>query len=104
MAQQSTHHAGLARAEIELGEQVINNVVVVAGVEGDIGGASGLHHRAHNVQRLIAIEWRDFNGNDIVNLREFAPEAVWQGPSAYARLQVETDNRNHLCDGSRMLD
>ena len=104
MAQQSAREASFSAAEIELGEQIYNNVVVVAGIESDFWGTAGFHNCADNIQRLIAVEWRDFYGNHFINLREFAPEAVGQQAATYAGLQVETDNRNGFRDGSRVLD
>src|SRR6202030_1195623 len=104
VAEQSTYDASLAAAEIELREQVGNDVVVVAGVERDFRGASGLYHCAHDIQRLIAVERRDFNSDDILDFRELAPKRVRQRPPAHAGLEVEADDWNRVCDGPRVRD
>src|SRR5262245_36158329 len=55
-------------------EQIQNNVVVVAGVEGDV--ATGFGDGADDVEGLIAIEGSNFYGDDVFDLCELAPEFV----------------------------
>jgi hypothetical protein len=67
-----------------------HDAVVVAGVERDVI-ASGLDHRADDIERLVAVERRDLDGDDVVDFGEAAPET-----SAAARVRrrwAEDKNR-----------
>ncbi len=81
MAEQSTDQTTFALAAANLktkrGEQVGQNVVVIAGVQRDVHSA-GIGHRAYDVQRLIAVERRNLDRHHVLNFREPSPEGIWQ--------------------------
>ena len=58
--------------------------------------AARVGHRAHHVQRLVAIERRDLDRDDVLDLGQPPPEREPQHPSADRRLEVEPDDRDHL--------
>ncbi len=59
---------------MELGEQVGDDRVVVAGVERDLIGAARGGHPAHQLQRAVPVEGRSLDGDDGRDRRELAPE------------------------------
>ena len=69
-------------AEIETGQEVRQNVVVVSGVESDVPGAAGLNDGPDHIQRLISIKWRDLDGNHIFDLHKTPPELKTQNAPA----------------------
>ena len=79
MPKQTAHDAASDRlsllSERVRREQIQDDVVIVAGVKGDVV-ALGLDHGADHVQRLIAIERRDFDGDDIFDLGKAPPECM----------------------------
>jgi len=83
-------------------EEVHDDVVVVAGVERDVTARFG--YRADDVERLIAIERSDFNGDDIFDFDKFFPEVVRENAAADGGLEVETYDRDDLCDGAAVSE
>ena len=75
MSQQAAGNSERLSAEVKLREQVVQNVVIVSGVESDFLGAARLRQGANNVERLIAIKRRDLNRDDIFDLNKLAPES-----------------------------
>ena len=55
----------------------------------------GFGDGADDVERLVAVERRDLDRDDVGDLREAPPERVRQPPPADRRLQVEADERDH---------
>ena len=99
VSQQAADDAALDRAsrrcESERGHEVRDDGIVVAGVQRDVV-ATGVDDGADDVERLVAIERRDLDGDDARDLGEAAPERVAQRTAAYRRLQVEADDRQPL--------
>ena len=83
-------------------EQVHYDVVVVAGVERNV--AAGFGDGAHDVKSLVTIEGSDFDGGDIFDFGECAPELVRENATADGRLKIEADDGNNLCDGAAMRE
>ena len=79
-------------------------MIVVAGIERDPLGGARLHHAAHHVERAIAIERRDLDGDHVLDGRKAAPERHRQDETADGGLQVEPDQRNFARDRLRMRD
>ena len=77
MTEQPAHDAALdsltAHFEAEWCDQVHDDVVVIAGVEGDIVAAR-FGDGAHHIQSLVSVEGSDLDGDDIVNFRKSPPE------------------------------
>ena len=89
--------------EPERRHQIAHDGVVVAGVERDVVAAR-VDDGADDVERLIAVERRDLDGDDAGNLGEAAPEGVGQHAAADRRLQVEADERNACADRLAVRD
>ena len=77
-------------------------MVVIPGIESDLLAPVGLHHRAHNVKRPVAVERSDLDRRGVLDRSELAPELIGQYPPPDRRLQVKAHQRNHLGNGSRM--
>jgi hypothetical protein len=92
------------RPDNPFGEQVEQNVIVVASVERDVTGASGFGNGAHYVECLVAVERGNLDGDYVRDLDEAPPEFERQQPATDGRLEVKTDQRNLLCDRSAMCD
>src|SRR5215472_17033393 len=82
------------RPENKGSEQIHYDVVVVTGIQGDV--AAGFGDSAYDIEGLVAVERRDFDGDDVFDLRELAPEFVGENAAADGRLQIETNNRQNL--------
>ena len=72
-------------------EQIEDDVVVVAGVERDVV-AAGFGDGADDIDRLVAVEGRHLDGDDVANFREAAPEREREHASADRGLKIETDD------------
>ena len=57
-------------------QQVVQDIVVISGIERDFLSAAGFSQSAHDVDRLIPIEGSDLDCDHIVDLGELAPEFV----------------------------
>ncbi len=99
-------HHGLAAvvAYDERREQVEHDVIVIPGIERDALGGAGLDHAAHHVERAVAIERRDLDRDDVLDLGEAPPERHRQHQPADGRLQIEADQRDLACHRLRMCD
>ena len=91
-------------AQVERQHQVEQDVVVVAGVERDAVERARRRHAAQHVERAVAVERRDLDGDDVVDGGEAAPEIGAEDDAADRRLQVEADQRNFARDGLAMGD
>ena len=102
LAQQPPGNESSAAAEAKRREQIHDDVVVVAGIEGDIL-AAGRTDGANDVERLVAVERRDLDRHHLGNLGKRAPEPMRKDASAHGRLQVEPDQRDLAGDLPAML-
>ena len=93
LSKQPAHHPELDISKLINGEQVVDDVVVIACVDRDLAGSSTLGHRTHHVDRLVAMEGRYLDRDYIVDLGEASPEAVGKHSASDGWLQVEADNR-----------
>ena len=75
-------------------DEVEQDVVVVAGVEGHAFLGAGLDDAAQNVEGTVAVEGRDLDRDHVLQRREAAPEGGAKQDAADRRLQVETHQRN----------
>src|SRR2546430_7647633 len=83
-------------------EQVHDDVVVVSGVEGDF--AAGFGDGADDVKSLVTIEGSDFDGGDIFDFGELAPEFVREDAATDGGLKIKADDGNNLCDGATVRE
>ena len=104
VAQQPARDAHGMLAETEWCEQVDHDAVVIAGIERDLAGTARLRQRAHHVERLVAVERCHFDGHDIFDLDELAPEFIGQNAPAHGGLQIETKQRDHGGNGACVDD
>jgi len=81
-------------------EEVHHDVVVIAGVERNV--AAGFGDGADDIQSLVAIERSDFDGGDIFDFGEFAPEIVREDAATDGWLKIKADDGKNLCDGAAM--
>src|SRR5450432_2216190 len=76
-------------------QQVDEDAVVVAGVQGNVFAAC-VGHGPDDVQRAIAVEWSDLDCPHAFDLGEGAPEGVAERPSSHAGLEIEAEQRQYL--------
>src|SRR5205085_7308624 len=98
MAEQATSErrsgGDAALAKVERQCEVEQDVVVVAGIKRySIERACG-RDTAQHIERAVAIERRDLDGDDIVDQREAPPELGAENDTADRRLQIKPDQRN----------
>jgi len=84
--------------------QIEQDVVIIAGVECNAVKRAGGADAAQHVERPVAIERRDLNGDDIVDRGKASPEISAENDAADRGLQIEADQRNHACDRLTMRD
>ena len=99
VSQQTADDASAVAAEIKFCQQIDQDVVVVAGIQSNLIFATGIEHSTDHIDGLIAIERRHFDGNDIFNLDELAPEAIGKNLAAGERLQIKADDGQNGSDG-----
>src|SRR5215212_9797412 len=81
-------------AQVERQCQVEQDVVVVTSVERySIERACG-RDAAQHIERAVAMEWRNFDGDDIVDQGKAPPELGTKDDPADRRLQIKPDQRN----------
>src|SRR5690349_9876163 len=78
-------------------EEVQQDVVVVAGVERDVA-STGVGDRSDDIERLVAVERGDLDGDDVFDFREPSPERVGQNASTGRGLEIEAEQRDDLGD------
>src|SRR6266576_2827831 len=95
VAQWAAYNAVFPRASVDLekiGRQKIHgHIVIIAGVERDV--SAGFGDGADDIQRLVTVEWRNLDSDNIFNLGERAPEFVGKHAAAHSLLQVKTNQR-----------
>src|SRR5690348_12473671 len=98
LSQQATDDVYDVVAEPERGQQIDDDVVVVAGVQRDVAGPSRLDDGADHVDRRVPVERRDLDRDDAVDLGERPPEVEAEAPVADRGLDVEAANGHDLGD------
>jgi len=93
LAEEAAVDVARASGEGERGEEVGEDVVVVAGVEGNVV-AAGSEDGADDVECAVAVEGGDFDGDKLRDVGERAPERVTENAAADGGLQIETDEWN----------
>ena len=86
------------------GGEVEQDVVVIAGIDGDPLLGAGLDDAAHHVERAVAVERRGLDRDRVVDPGEAPPEPGRQHPPADRRLEVEPDQRDLAGDQAAVLD
>jgi hypothetical protein len=69
-------------------------MIVIAGIERDAVERAGSRHPAQHIERAIAVERRDLDRDDIVDLGEAPPEIRSENDAADRGLKIEADQRN----------
>src|SRR5690242_4101700 len=95
MAEQSANDTKPFATQIKFGEEIDEDVVVIACIECDLLCATGLHNRTNHIKCLVSVERRDLDGHNVIDLRELPPEFEGQNTSAYRWLQIKTNDRQH---------
>ena len=103
MSEQAAGKADALTAEIKPRQQIVQNVVIVSGVESDLLGAAGLRERSNNVDGLVAIERCNLDRDDVLDLKKLSPEFIGQIAPADRGLQVETDDRDDRGNGASVF-
>src|SRR5581483_8689064 len=85
-------------------EQVADNIVIVAGIEGDLIDSAAIDDRSYDIECLVAIERRNFDGDHVWDFREPAPEFVGKHAPSYRGLEVKTDHRNDRSNSARVIE
>ena len=93
LAEEAAVDVARAPGEGERSEEVGEDVVVVAGVEGNVV-AAGSEDGADDVECAVAVEGGDFDGDKFRDVGERAPERVTENAAADGGLQIETEEWN----------
>ena len=83
-------------------EKIQDDVVVVAGVKGDVTARLG--DGANYVERLITIKRSDFDGDDVFDFGKLSPEVVGENAAADRGLKIKADDGNDLRDGTAVSE
>jgi len=93
LAEEAAVDVARASGEGERGEEVGEDVVVVAGVEGNVV-AAGSEDGADDVECAVAVERGNFDGDKFRDVGERAPERITENAAANGGLQIESDEWN----------
>jgi hypothetical protein len=95
VAQKAAYNAVFPRPSVDLenieSEKIHGDIVIIAGVQRDV--SPGFGDGTYDIQRLVTVEWRNFDGDNIFNLSELAPESIRKYAATHGRLQVKTNQR-----------
>ena len=80
-------------AQIERQRKVEQDVVVIAGIERDAVERARGGDAAQHVERAVAVERRDLDGDDVVDGGKAPPEIGTEDHAADRRLQIKSDQR-----------
>jgi hypothetical protein len=96
VAQKAAYNAVFPRASVDLenmgSEKIHSDIVIITGVERDV--SPGFGDGADDIQRLVTVEWRNLDGDNIFNLGELAPESLGKYAATHGGLQVKTNERH----------
>lgn len=95
---------GPRHVEAVRGQQIGYDIVIVAGIQGDLVPAGRKRNAADQVDALIAVKAGAFHGSDIGDIRRRAPIVKGQPPSAAGRLQIEANDRHNGRNVPRAAD
>src|SRR5262249_20841447 len=93
-----------ARPDTIFSEQIDHDIIVVSGIESDLVRATRFSDGSDHIERLVAIEGGDFDGNDVWDFGETTPKTARQEAPAGRWLQVKTEERNLASDSLAVLD
>src|ERR1051326_952915 len=79
-------------------------MVIVTRVQRHPARPPRIGYRAHNVLCRVAIEWRDLDGDQIVELGQSPPEVVAERAATNSGLQIEAKEGKHLGHAATMFD
>src|SRR4051812_4906369 len=99
MSEQSADDAPVFAGEMMRREEIKDDVVVIAGVKRDVV-APGVGDGADHVDRLVAVERRHLDGDDVFDLGESTPEGVRQDTTTNGALEIKTDDGDHVGDST----
>jgi hypothetical protein len=102
-ANNSVKFDALIGTELEWGQEIHDDVVVISSVESDVI-APCFNDGSNHVQRLVPIKGGDLDGGNILNLSELPPERVRQRPAASSRLQVKADHGKNSGNGAAVSE
>ena len=103
VAEQAADNADVLATEIEPGQQVKEDVVVIAGVESNFLGAPGLREGPDHVECVVTIERSDLDGGYVFDLEELAPEFVRKDAASDRGLKIEAYDRDQPGDGAGVV-
>src|SRR6266851_9511462 len=104
LAQQAAGKPNPLAPEIKLAQQIKENMVIIAGVQGDLVGATRVRYRPHHIEGLIAVERRNLYGDNVLDFCQLAPKLVRQDASANTALQIKPDHRNNRGNRAGMIE
>src|ERR1700730_1578853 len=104
VAQQAAGKTNSLVAELIGSKQVEQNIIVIAGIQGDLFGAPRFGKGANYFEGLIAIERRHLDGYYVFDITAFMPESVRKNAPTDAGLEVKSDDGHDRGNGSRVLD
>ena len=104
VTEQAADKAKLTCFRAKRNQEVKNDMVVVARVEGYTVARARGRDPPYHIERRVTIERGDLDPNDIFNTRETLPEPRRQRHSPNRRLQVKAHERHFLRDSLAVFD
>src|SRR5689334_14663394 len=103
MAKQTADNPSFIFSKTIRRDEIEHDVVIVASVKGDVI-ASRLDDGADNVNGLIAIEWRNLDGDDVCDFGKAPPKGEGQGASTDGGLKIKSNDGDSFCNSATMSD
>ncbi|MNJ55790.1 hypothetical protein D3C77_513080 [compost metagenome] len=100
MTQQTADNALLDLHAINLKpvsrQQISNNIIVISRIQSDFLTTARFTNRSDDIQRLITVERSHLDRFYPGNFSKLAPKLIAQPLPAHSRLQIKSENGNHL--------
>ncbi len=80
----------------KIGQQVNEDVVVVARVQCDFVLASAIRQSSGDIECVVTVEWSHFDCNDVFDFQKLGPEVIVEESAANGWLQIKSKKRKDL--------
>src|SRR3982751_5434236 len=104
MAEQAAGEMQRLALGAERQSEIEHDMIVVARVERHPIAGTGGSDTMYDVERVVAVEGRHLDADDVVDPGEFPPERFAEGYPTDGGLQIEADHRNFGGDLATMVD
>ena len=104
MSEQTAGEPKRLSLKLELGEEVKNDVVVIARVKCNLACTAGCRYTAQNILGCVAVERRDLDPDHALDLGKRSPKLKRKRLATNGGLKIKANDRNDLSNRANMSD